>query len=260
MRLPTTADSATDNVGRKTCLGGPIHDGQGASVHLQAKGPPLVSPLFSHGSPPAVGGGVVPVRVFSVDGVPRRAWSHVLVERLEGPPTGVYFDPPASVVRPRHVVRVGTPGEHRTPRLVLGGARKSMRRVAFLATARALPSRSEVSQQHLHCAPTRAPNLNEPVLIPLLGKVTKHHKVTERISWGHYNTIFLAAATGFRATGSKATQLPYTHFPADAPDLGTSRSTSGGGIPNHRPETVNIGCRTAHAPEITIVGCWGQHD
>jgi len=257
MRFPATADPTTNDTGRKSCLGGPVHDGLGASVHLQTEGASLVGPLFPHGSPAAVGRCVVPVRVFSVNGVSRRAWSHVLVERIEVQPAGAHFDPPAPVVCPRNVVRVGTPGKHRPPRLVFGRTREPVGCIAFLATAGTLPSRSEVFQQHLRYASARASDLDAAVLVPLTGKITKHHKVTKRISWGHYDTSLLTAAAGFRATGSEVAQLPDTHFPAYAPDLDTSRATSGRDITNYRPEAVGIRCRI-HAPEITIVGRWGS--
>ena len=259
MKLPTSADATTDNVGRESRLDGPIHNGLGTPTQFQTDGVPLVSPLFSHGSPPAVGGNVAPVRVFSVDGVSRRAWPHVLVERLEGLPTGAHFDPSASIVCPRNVVRVVTPGEHRPPRLMLGRSRESVSRAAFLATARTLPSRSEVFQQHLRYAPARASNLDDAVLVPLPGQVTKHHKVPKVISGGHHRTGLLEAATGLRPSSTEVTQVSYTHLPTDTPDLNTSRSTSGRGVSKHRPESVHFG-RQVHAPEITVVGCWSQHD
>jgi len=258
MRFPAPTNPATDHMSGEAHLGCPFHDGLDTPVQFQTDGATLVGSLFTHGSPTAVGGVVRTIRVIPLDGVPRRPWSHVLVERLETLPAGVYFDPPASVVRPRHVVRVGAPGKHRPPRLVLGGARKPVGRVALLATARSLPSRGEVFQQHLRRTPARTSNLNAAVFITLSGKVTKHHKVTERISRGHYNTSLLAATTGLRPPRTEVVQVPYPYLSADAPDLNTSRTSSRRGVSKYHPETVDLGRLVSHAPKITVVGCWSR--
>jgi len=210
MRFPAPTNPATDHMSRKTCLDCPLHDGLSTPTQFQTDGVPLVGPLFPHGGPAAVDGVVGAVRIISLNGVPMGPLPHVLIEHLKGLPAGAHGNPPASVVLPRHVVRVGTPRKHRPPCLVLGRTRKPVGRITLLATARALSPRSEVFQQYLRCAPARAPNLNEPVLVPLLGKITKHHKIPKVISGGHHHTGLLAAATagGEDAGGQESLQLP----------------------------------------------------
>lgn len=255
MRFPTPTNPATNHRSGQVRLGCPFHDGLDTPVQFQTDGAPLVGPLFPHGGPTTVGRVVMAVRVIPFDGVPRRARPHVLVEHLEGLPTGAHGNPPPSVVRPRHIVWIGTPGEHRPPRLVFGGTRKSVGRIALLATARSLPSRGKVFQQHLRRTPARTSNLNAAMFVPLLGKITEHHKVIERVPRDHYNTSLLAATTGLRPPRTEVAQVPYPYLSADAPDLDTSRTSSRRGVPKHRPETIHLG-GLFHAPEITIMGCW----